>query len=312
MTISAGNAASPTRISIRIQFLSIVAFLAAGIPGVSEAGLSAQVDASVYDGSWTAGTFHQIANSQITSSNNLIEQTASGTATYYGSTSSGYADASAQADYQSLESSATSSNTSDGGGYLNDVNAFSDATLYDNLTFTGSGQATFHYSLTGFVSNVGYGTRTPYIYSPQAAVTVSTYYAGGLPDSSFAPLSAGGGEFVITTSQNAYLEYSNLPQNSVIDSNSSFNYQWTTTLSYDNGESIPFVIDLSSRAQDGGAQASLRLLSVDLSPGSSVTDSTGDISYVSPVPETNSYAMLLAGLGLIGVVTQRRRGSSGS
>jgi len=46
---------------------------------------------------------------------------------------------------------------------------------------------------------------------------------------------------------------------------------------------------------------------VNLAPGSSYTATSGDVLSVSPVPEPETYAMLLAGLGLIGFAARRRK-----
>ena len=49
---------------------------------------------------------------------------------------------------------------------------------------------------------------------------------------------------------------------------------------------------------------------VNLAPGSSYIATSGDVLSVSAVPEPETYAMMLAGLGLIGFIAYRRKSDS--
>lgn len=289
--------------------------------GTANAQLSTNVSATADNGVWEGGWVSDELNggSLSSSTSNPINEAGAGvdyiylpsppnyTTYYLAGQATGSASASGQSSYVGLQGTAMSSNNGAvAGNFYNPASSSAEMQAADTLTFTGSGTATFHFSLTGNISNSGYGWNSS-IYGPVVFLQLSTT---GFGASNLSALNAGSGNLILCTDA---AEFSGYPSGSVIVVNGPFNYQWTTTLDYSNQQTISVSNLIQISTQEGYASANLQLTSVEFStPGSSVVDSTGAIAFAYTAPTDADVPLPLWALGLLGAglgtALTRRRG----
>lgn len=117
---------------------------------------------------------------------------------------------------------------------------------------------------------------------------------------------------ILTLTQNV-VDSSRFTEQNNFPPGSSFGGTLTGTVNFTYGETFYLVSMLAGFANDTGSLSALNSaefgISVAGNPGAQITSSTAAIYPLAAVPEPETYAMMLVGLGLVGFAARRRTAS---
>jgi hypothetical protein len=193
-----------------------------------------------------------------------------------------------------LGTSVSSNNGTAPNGIYETVSTQIDSRWNDTFNFAGNGTATMHFVLDGTMS--GYQT-TNMGYQYGSLFSLSLFTQGQSSYASFSSVASNGSALV----QNGSFHQ-------IVDATMTF---YDATQYHGAVHSADIIFDANGSTGTSSLTYSVKLDSVtfapNTTPGVILSNSSGALQFAVPVPEAESYAMMLAGLGVIGFIAWRRK-----